>query len=510
MQKIYLVVFGILILLGFADSVFLTYEHYALTSIGCPVSPWINCLAVTSSKYSEIFGIPLALLGSFYYLFLSYFLLRSRDKMFKHFFLITSSFGVLFSMYLIYIQAFAIGLFCLYCLLSAFISFLIFGFTFIFFEKEWKTLLVDSLGYGYRYIVKPILFLIDAEIVHVNMVRFGEMLPVGLMQLFKFIFVKNYPSLKQNLIGINFKTPIGLAAGFDYEARLTQTLPFIGFGFQTVGTITNSAYEGNPKPMLGRLPRSQSLLVNKGFKNLGIKETLTRLAGKKFLYPVGISVGRTNSITLDTVEKSIQDIVFAFKEAKISSVQNTFYELNISCPNIIHDVGINFYNTKNLEKLLIAIDKINIKKPIFVKMPIDQTENQTLAMLKVISKHKIKGVIFGNLQTNKNNKVLVKSEMEKFKMGKYSGKPTFEDSNRLIKLTYKNYKDRFIIIGCGGVFNAEDAWVKFANGAIFVQLITGMIFEGPQLIAQINRDLAERLQKEGYENIAEIVGINVN
>lgn len=512
MRKLHVLVFGILILLGFADSVFLTWEHYALTSVGCPVSPWINCLAVTSSKYSEIFGIPLSLLGSFYYVLLSFFLLQStkieniNNKMFKHFFLLTSSFGVLFSIYLTYIQAFEIKLFCLYCLASAIISFLIFGLSFIVFKRKWKTLFVDSLGYVYKYLLKPILFLIDAEVVHVNMVRFGEMLPEEILIIFKSILVKKYSNLKQQIFGIDFKTPIGLAAGFDYEARLTQVLPLIGFGFETVGTITNNSYEGNPKPMLGRLPKSQSLLVNKGFKNLGIKETLKRLSGKKFSFPLGISIGRTNSVSLDTLEKSIQDIASAFNEVKKSQVNNSYFELNISCPNIIHNSGVDFYKPTNLEKLLTAVDKVNLSKPMFIKMPIDQTDINSLTMLKVISKHKVKGVIYGNLQTNKKNKVLVSDEVKKFKMGKYSGKPTFEDSNRLIKLTYKNFKDRFIIIGCGGVFNAEDAWVKFINGANLIQLITGMIYEGPQLIAQINRDLSERLKKEGYKNISQIVG----
>ena len=510
MQKVPFIVFGIFILLGLSDSVFLTWEHYTLTSIGCPISPWIKCLAVTSSKYSEIFGIPLALLGSIYYVFLFFFLTKSKEKMFKHFFLITSSFGVLFSIYLIYVQAFAIGLFCLYCLISSVISFLIFGLTFYFFGSEWKTLVVDSFGYSYGYIIKPILFLIDAEVVHTNMVKFAEMLPKSLLKLFKFIFVNNYTNLKQNILGINFKTPIGLAAGFDYEARLTQTLPSIGFGFQTVGTITNMAYGGNPGPMLGRLPKSKSLLVNKGFKNLGIVETLSRLVDKRFVYPVGISIGRTNSVTLNTIGKSINDIATAFKIVKKSKLNNSFFELNISCPNIIHDLGINFYELTNLEKLLIAIDKVNPNKPVFIKMPIDQTDNHTISMLKLITRHKVKGVIFGNLQTNKKHRTLIQNEVNKYKMGKYSGKPTFEDSNRLIKLAYKNFKDRFIIIGCGGVFNAEDAWVKFTNGASLVQLITGMIFEGPQLIAQINRDLSYKLSKEGYKNIAEIVGINVN
>lgn len=507
MKKYYFWILLFFIILGFSDSVFLTWEHYTLSSIGCPISPWINCLAVTTSKYSEIFGIPLALLGSIYYLFMFFFLSR-KQKMFNHFLLITSSFGVLFSLYLIYIQAFAIGLFCLYCLASALISFIIFGLTWVFFKEEWSTLIIDTMGYGYKFILKPILFLFDAEVVHVNMVNTGEQIINSKLvkKILCNLFVKKYKNLEQNILNLNFKTPIGLAAGFDYEARLTQTLPFIGFGFQSVGTITNMPYEGNPAPRLGRLPKSNSILVNKGYKNLGVKETLNKLIKKKFKYPLGISIGRTNSAVLDTVDKSIEDIVLAFKYANKSKVDNAYYELNISCPNIIHDAGINFYDVKNLEKLLTAVDKVNSRKPLFIKMPIDQTDSQTLKMLKTISNHKVAGVIFGNLQTNKKNKVLVQSEVNKFKMGKYSGKPTYEDSNRLIRLAYTNYKNRFVIIGTGGVFNAEDAWTKFVNGASLVQIITGMIFEGPQLIAQINRDLSTKLQKEGYKNIREIVG----
>lgn len=516
MRKIYFWVFVTLIMIGFADAVFLTWEHYTLTSVGCPISPWINCLAVTSSKYSEIYGIPLALLGTIYYVFLFTFLFLGRGigknaKMFRHFFLLTSSVGVLFSLYLIYVQAILIGLFCLYCLLSAAISFLVFGFTWVFLTNEWNTLVVDVIGYKYKYILKPILWMIDAEWVHEQMVTFGQ----GLLRnkfvknIFKKLLGKKYKNLKQKVSGLSFDGPIGLAAGFDYEARLTQTLPYVGFGFQTVGTLTNAPYEGNPKPRLGRLPKSQSLLVNKGFKNLGIKQTMDHLRKLKFYFPVGISVGRTNSRELDTLDKSIADIVDSFKTIKKSGVTNAFFELNISCPNLIHDLGIDFYKPSNLEKLLDQVDKIRLGKPIFIKMPIDQGDLKTKAMLKVIAKHKIVGVIFGNLQTDRKHKLLKKDEVNRFKMGKFSGKPTFEISNHLVKIAYKNYKDRLVIIGTGGVFNAEDAWVKFTSGATLVQLITGMIFEGPQLIAQINRDLSDRLKKEGYKNISEIIGTAV-
>lgn len=510
MKKWQFIILSILILLGFADSVFLTYEHYALTNIGCPVSPWINCLAVTTSKYSEIFGIPLALFGVIYYLLMGIFVYFGRaSKMFRHFFVITSTFGALFSVYLIFVQAVLLKVFCIYCLLSAAISFLIFGFSLVFFEREWKTLIVDVFGYAYKFILKPILFKLDAEFVHEKMVKMGESLPIGITNIFNKIFAKKYKSLNQKILGINFYSPIGLAAGFDYEARLTKVLPKIGFGFGSIGTLTNSAYEGNPKPRLGRLPESKSLLVNKGFKNYGVFETLKKFGKRKFSYPVGVSIGRTNSVDLDTVDKSIKDIIEGFKSVQKLKTQNLYFELNISCPNLIHNFDINFYKLSNLDKLLSEVDKLRLKKPVLVKMPIDQTESHTLKMLKVISKHKIDGVIFGNLQTNSKHRSIKQSEAKKFKMGKFSGKPTFEDSNKLIRLAYKNFKQRFVIVGTGGVFSADDAWVKFENGASLVQLITGMIFEGPQLIAQINRDLSEKLKENGFKNISEVVGTGV-
>jgi dihydroorotate dehydrogenase len=130
---------------------------------------------------------------------------------------------------------------------------------------------------------------------------------------------------------------MGLAAGFDYEARLTQSLFPWGFGFQTVGTITNNPYEGNPRPMLGRLPKSKSLMVNKGFKNLGAETTAKKLKGLTFKIPVGISIGRTNSPKLTTQEESIKDILIAFRKFEKEKIKNAYYELNISCPNLYGD-----------------------------------------------------------------------------------------------------------------------------------------------------------------------------
>ena len=139
-------------------------------------------------------------------------------------------------------------------------------------------------------------------------------------------------------------------------------------------------------------------------------------------------------------------------------------------------------------------------------MPIDKTDRETLAMLKVIAKHKVTGVIFGNLQKDRKNKHLVKSEVKKYKVGNFSGKPTFERSNELISLCYKHFKNRLVIIGCGGIFSGLDAYTKIKRGARVVQFITAMIYEGPQIAANINIELAELLKRDGYKNISQAVG----
>ncbi|KKS80325.1 MAG: dihydroorotate dehydrogenase 2, partial [Candidatus Woesebacteria bacterium GW2011_GWC1_43_10b] len=169
----------------------------------------------------------------------------------------------------------------------------------------------------YKNFLKPVLFLFDAEFVHENMLGLGELIgkfginpdgKSGLRQnrrrknLLSLFFGKKYPELKQNIFGIELESPIGLAAGFDYKAKLTQVLPSLGFGFQTVGTITNQPCEGNQKPRLGRLPKSRSLMVNKGFKNKGAEKISKKLAGLNFSNAIGVSIGVTNTEKIKTEE----------------------------------------------------------------------------------------------------------------------------------------------------------------------------------------------------------------
>ncbi|MEK7177582.1 MAG: quinone-dependent dihydroorotate dehydrogenase, partial [Patescibacteria group bacterium] len=429
---------------------------------------------------------------------------------FTYFLILQSMIGAIFSLYFMYIQIGILNSICIYCTWSAIISFIIFFLVSKNFHKERFSLRLNIMAFFYQRIMKPVLFLLDPEFIHNLMVSRGELIGKTFVKNY-FNWKLNYRSskLKQKIAGINFSGPVGLAAGFDYEAKLTQVLHSLGFGFQTVGTITNLPYEGNPYPRLGRLPKSRSLMVNKGFKNLGAEITAQNLIRQpEDKIPMGISIGMSNNKNITNLKEAIVDIKKSFLSFEKAKVKNSYYEINISCPNLIN-TNADFYKPVNFDQLLQSIKRLKCKKPIFIKMPISITDKEFISLLNVINKYKfIKGVIIGNLLKDRESSLLDKQEVKKFSVGSFSGKPCEPRSNELIKLTYKKYGNKLIIIGCGGVFNGQDAYKKIKLGASLAQLITGMIYQGPQLISQINMELEELLEKDGYKNIRDAVGKN--
>ncbi len=505
---------------GLIDAGYLTWEHYQTANIiPCYYNPRLpaffsDCGKVLNSAYSVLFGvIPLALIGLIHYGILTAVILLAiitGKKFFRYWTMLETTIGALASLYFVYLMVIVIKSFCQFCGLSALISFILFIIAYHYLEYERKGWIIYIGGLIYKNIVKPFFFLIDPETIHIFMAQTGEFLGAcpPCRWIIKELLPIDNPRLRQTVAGIKFANPIGLSAGFDYEAWLTQILPIIGFGFETIGTVTNHPYDGNPRPRLGRLPKSKSLMVNKGFKSPGADKIIEKLDNKHFEIPIGISIGRTNGIKNMTQKQSINDIVAAFKKFERSKVQNAYYELNISCPNLYGNIS--FYPLNNLRDLLAAVGKLRLKKPVFIKMPIEKSDKETLAMLNVISKFRfVTGVIFGNLQKNRQDPALDKQEVKKFRVGNFSGKPTEKRSNQLIKLAYKNYGKRFVIIGCGGIFDVKDAYQKIKLGASLVQLITGMIYQGPALIAQINLELIDLLKKDGLKNIVDAVGIDV-
>lgn len=357
------------------------------------------------------------------------------------------------------------------------------------------------IGFLYKLILKPVFFLQDPEDIHDFMIKFGHILGEFSVLRYMTSLMFNYRNSKlgQNILGIYFSNPVGLAAGFDKDAQLTQILPSIGFGFAEVGSITGEACSGNPKPRLWRLKKSKGLVVYYGLKNKGSRVLALELKNKKFNIPVGISVAKTNSKDTVTTKAGVADYAKAFN-AFINI--GSYITVNISCPNAYG--GEPFTDAERLEKLLSKLDEIKIDKPVFLKLSPDLSKREIDDILKVLAKYRVHGLVISNLTKNRDNSKIMDSNVPT--KGGLSGKIVEDLSNDLIEYVYKKTKGRLVIIGCGGVFTAEDAYKKIKAGASLVQLITGMIYQGPQVISEINQGLVRLLEKDGYGSISEAIG----
>jgi len=367
-------------------------------------------------------------------------------------------------------------------------------------------LLTSPIKVAYQHILKPILFKFDPEDIHDRYTNVGKLLGSNMLtkNITKAFFrYENDKYLKQNILGIEFANPIGLSAGFDKNANLINILGDVGFGYMQVGSITLYPYEGNPRPRLVRLPKSKALVVYYGLKNIGVDKIMPKLNKKKDEnFKLGVSVAKTNNKICSDTKGAVEDYTECFK--KVVEYDNSdFYTINISCPNTFG--GEPFTDPEKLEKLLRSLSKIKRNKPMFVKMAINLPWKEFDDLLKVIIKYKVEGVIIGNLDKSRNKKH-IKDPLDDSVKGGISGRPTWDLSNELISKTYAKYKNELVIVGVGGVFTAEDAYEKIRRGATLVQMITGMIFGGPQTIGEINKGLVRLLKIDGFSNISEAIG----
>jgi dihydroorotate dehydrogenase len=359
--------------------------------------------------------------------------------------------------------------------------------------RQFEHMKQKIIGTTYRNIIKPVLFRIDPEKVHDHFLNIGKKLGGKKFgkTLTGFCFLYKHKALEQEILGIQFDNPVGLAAGFDKNAELTDILPAVGFGFQEVGSITGELCEGNPKPRLWRIPETKSLRVYYGLKNNGADDISFRLRDKIFDIPIGVSIAKTNSPATVDLQEGIADYI---KAAEAFRDIGSYITLNISCPNAYG--GEPFSNPERLDKLLEAYYALNITKPTFIKIAAGLENTGIDAILEVGERHGIDGYICTNLKKNKGEK------------GGLSGKAVDVESDETISYIYKSLKGKRIVVGCGGVFSGEDAYRKIRKGASLVQLITGMIYQGPQLIGEINHVLVELLKRDGFSNISEAVGVD--
>lgn len=357
----------------------------------------------------------------------------------------------------------------------------------------------------YKNVLKPIFFTFDPEYVHDRVTSVGAFLGRFVLgRIFvKAMFGYSNKALEQKVAGIYFKNPVGLAAGFDKNGGLTQILPAVGFGFEEIGSVTGRACLGNSGKRLWRLKNSQSLLVYYGLKNDGCEIISERLSKLKFEFPLGVSIAKTNDQYTVSENQGIADYLAAYMAFKEKDIAD-YFTINISCPNVFG--GEPFTDPEKLDHLLKALRETDssFNKPMFLKLPAELPRDVIDQILELARKYKITGLVCTNLAKNRSNPNIKDQSVPE--VGGMSGKVLQDLSDDLIGYIYKKYGNEFVLIGCGGIFTAEDAYRKIKKGATLLQLITGMIFEGPQAISDINHGLVELLKKDGYTNISEAVG----
>ena len=308
---------------------------------------------------------------------------------------------------------------------------------------------------------------------------------------------KNNPLFKTKLFNKDLENPIGMAAGFDKNAEVYNSLFKLGFGFVEVGTITPLKQYGNPKPRVFRLVEDEALINRLGFNNLGSKDVVDRIKSKKQTGLLGINIGPNKDS-----DNRLEDYLHCFKTFQEVA---DYITINISSPNT-EDLR-SFHDQTKLNKLLESIDKekknLSSKIPIAVKISPDIDDQEIKKITEVLLSNNIEAVIISNTSDSSRDNL---NNVQKHQKGGLSGKPIEEKSTKLINKFYKLLNGKIKIIGCGGVDSGKSAYEKFLAGANYVQLYTGMVFRGPNVVNMIKKELKELLIVDGVKNFAEIIG----
>ena len=338
----------------------------------------------------------------------------------------------------------------------------------------------------YKKIIKPLLFSLDPEIVHdfsFLFIKFFFKIP-GLSLLFKKIYSFENPLLERELMGLKFKNPVGLAAGFDKNAELFNELSIFGFGFIEIGTLTPLPQRGNPKKRIFRLIDDYGLINRLGFNNKGVDYAIKNLKKNKNIL-IGGNIGKNKNTKNSD----------AFKDYE--SCYNKLYPhvdyfvINVSSPNTP-----NLRDLQEKKPLELIIRNINLsnkkqkeKKPILIKISPDINKKQIDDIVDIVKTNNIDGIIATNTSINRDN---LESELDlKNQKGGLSGKPIFSLSNNIIRYIYQKTQGKLPIIGVGGIMCPDDAIEKLKSGASLIQLYTGFIYEGPSVIKKINKRIIE-------------------
>ena len=339
----------------------------------------------------------------------------------------------------------------------------------------------------YKLLVRPILFLFDPEKIHdfiFSSIRNLFKIP-GLKSIVKSSYSSNNPKLEKELFGLKFKNPVGLAAGFDKDAKLFNELSAFGFGFIEIGTLTPLPQDGNPKKRMFRLLKDSGLINRMGFNNGGVKEAVERLKRNNSGIIIGGNIGK-NKVTPN--ENAVDDYVICFNELH---AHVDYFVVNVSSPNTPNLRALQDKKplTEILNRLMDLNKEKSAQKPILLKIAPDLTDSQLDDIIDIVADTKIDGIISSNTTIARDNLETDNNRLKEIGNGGLSGKPLTKRSTEVIRYLAQKSNKAFPIIGVGGIHSAEDALEKLEAGADLVQIYTGFIYEGPSLIKKINKEI---------------------
>lgn len=336
----------------------------------------------------------------------------------------------------------------------------------------------------YKRIIRPILFLFDPEWVHYfsfAVIRGLHRIPF-MGALIRALYYSKNPSLGREVFGIHFPNPVGLAAGFDKDAKLYKELSNFGFGFIEIGTVTPKPQGGNPKPRLFRLKKDTGIINRMGFNNEGVVAAAKRLSENKNII-IGGNIGKNKTTPNENAQ---EDYLICF-DALFDVVD--YFVVNVSSPNTpnLRDLQEKEPLTALLNVLQKRNDSKPKRKPILLKIAPDLTNTQLSDIIDIVKVTKIDGVIATN--TTLSREGLQSPENLTKQAGGLSGKPLTKRSTEVIRYLHTQSKGAFPIIGVGGIHTPDDAKEKLTAGASLVQLYTGFVYEGPATVCKINKQL---------------------
>lgn len=337
----------------------------------------------------------------------------------------------------------------------------------------------------YKTFIRPVLFLFDPERIHyliINVLSLLFKIP-GIKAAVEKCFTISDHKLEKEVFGIRFPNPVGLAAGFDKDAKMLDELAAFGFGFIEIGTLTPKPQQGNPTPRLFRLPKDKALINRMGFNNAGVIDAVDRLKNRKSGMIIGGNISKNNDTP---IQYAYRDYEYCF-EALYNVVD--FFVINVSSPNT-PDLR-NLQEKEPLKKLLKRMqDRMKQKptsKPLLLKIAPDLTEKQLDDIVEIVTDARIDGIIATNTTISREKLITSEDRLKKMGDGGLSGLPLKDTSTQTIKYLRGKLGEKIRIIGVGGIFTPADAIQKLNAGADLVQIFTGFIYEGPSIVKKINK-----------------------